>query len=460
MRKADFLFIGNGVASNSALDAIRERDKKSSVVIVGEEDFDFYYRPQLADYLLGRVTDEQIKIRRQKYYESQNAELIKNSPVIKIDAKNKEVCLKGEVIKYSKMLIATGLSPYKSDFGFQSISDVKKVQAHIEDAANVFVAGEYVFVLELIRALIGKNKKITYLCRGSRLLEGLLDERASRYLEGLFTTQGVSLIYQNSIGKIDTSDGKCIAQIRHIGESAQPEGRICADICFIADYQDKNKAMFINADIDCAATGIWVDRHMKTNSNDIYAAGDVARVRDGYPPHALRVGWQRARNQGRAAGLNMIGEPVEFNPLSSAIHIRFGDINFLFAGEMPSEDRSFREDIILESTPDNYYKRIHIDEGMVKGFVFVGGIRGLARAKELLENGIKLGSAEKFVLHRELQEGVGDSISSQMACPTCKTILDLPINIEVDEKVVCEVCGAESAVSRTRVSKVRYLRLA
>jgi len=83
----------------------------------------------------------------------------------------------------------------------------------------------------------------------------------------------------------------------------------------------------------------------------------------------------------------------------------------------------------------------------------------LARVKELLAEGSRLSGSEKFVLQKELVEGYGDTISLQMACPVCKTILDLPITVEVGEKVICEVCGAESVVSRTRVSMVKYLEL-
>lgn len=460
MRRFDFVLIGNGVASNSTLEQIRARDKKASVLIIGDEEFDFYYRPQLPDYLLERVGDEKILSRKVEYLEGANTEVIKGKRVTRIDAEKKEVYLGDERIGYNKLLIATGLAPYSSTFGFQNLLDAKRLKEILEQVKEVLLAGEYIFLLELVRALIGKGKKVVYLCKGSRLLESLLDERASWHLEQLLIAGGVNLLYQAEIDRVETrSDGRYLVHTRHSQDVSRAEARICVDLYFAAEYEDKNKEMFLSAGLDYAEPGIWVDRYMRTNKQDIYAAGDVARVRDGYPPNILRVGWQRAKRQGEIAGLNMLGESCEFNPFSTAIHIRFGRINFLLAGEMPPKAQLCGEDIVLESTPDNYYKRVHIQEGVVKGFVFVGGTRGVARVKELLAEGRKLTPNEKFVLQKDLVEGYGDTISLQIACPTCKTILDLPIAIQVGEKVICEVCGAESLVSRTKVSRVKYLEL-
>lgn len=453
MKRVHFLLIGNGVASNSAIGAIRKRDKKSSILLIGEEEFDFYYRPQLPDYLLDRISLERIIPDRAKFYEENKVEVLKGKRVVKILPDRKEVCLDdGFKISYSKLLIATGLYPYRSTFGFQNLSDAHRLRDVIDKTNDVLIAGEYIFLLELIRALLGKGKRITYLCRGRRLLGTLLDERASWHLEQLLLSKGVNLLYNTQIEKVDVCpDGKYLIQ-------TDQGGKICVDIYFEGEYEDRNKEMFLEAGLDYAEAGIWVDRFMRTNKDDIFAAGDVARVRDGYPPNILRVGWQRAKMQGEVAGANMCGEAQQFNPFSTAIHIRFGRINFLIAGQMPPDAKG--EDIILESMPDNYYKRVHIEDGMVKGFVFVGGTKGLARVKELLAAGAKLTSSEKFVLQKDLVEGYGDTISVQMACPTCKTILDLPMTIDVGKKVICEVCGAESIVSRTRVSMVKYLELA
>jgi nitrite reductase (NADH) large subunit len=459
--KIDYLCIGNGVASNSAVNKIREKDKNSSIAIVGDEEFDFYYRPQLPDYLLERVDDEKIVSTREEEYKNKNIRVIKSCKVVTIEPGKKRVKLDdGEELEYGKLLIATGLSPFKSPVGFQSLGEVKKLKEIISRVNEVVVAGEYIFLLELVRALIALNKKIIFLCKGKRLLEDLLDERASWHLEQLLISNGVNLLYHTEIEKVDISpEGKYLIHTRHPEKTGQRKDIISCDIYFLADYEEKNKDMFINAGLEYAEAGIWIDRYMRTNIKDIYAAGDVARVRNGYPPNILRVGWQRAKLQGEIAGENMAGGNIEFNPFSTAIHIRFGRINFLFAGELAPTLQGCAEDIVLESLPDNYYKRVHIQDGVVKGFVFVGGTRGLARVKELLAEGYKLSESEKFVLQKDLVEGYGDTISLQMACPVCKTILDLPITVEVGEKVICEVCGAESVVSRTRVSMVKYLEL-
>jgi NAD(P)H-nitrite reductase large subunit len=66
--------------------------------------------------------------------------------------------------------------------------------------------------------------------------------------------------------------------------------------------------------------GVLVDDYLATNVTDIYAAGDVAQVRDPRTGKAiLDTLWNAARQQGDAAGRNLAGggeryvKPVAFN---------------------------------------------------------------------------------------------------------------------------------------------------
>ena len=67
----------------------------------------------------------------------------------------------------------------------------------------------------------------------------------------------------------------------------------------------------VEAGLECAR-GILVDRHLCTSDPDIFAAGDVAEVRDDSTGRGkLDVLWSEAVAKGRVAGHNMVAGPVE-----------------------------------------------------------------------------------------------------------------------------------------------------
>lgn len=454
MKKVKYLIVGNGVSGNKAAEVIKEREPKSSVLIISDEEKHFYYRPQLADFILGNIEEKRIMAREARYYEKKGIELLLGKKVSKIIAKEKVVILEDDTkLKYEKLLLSTGLSPYRPEagFGLKSLNDAKMIKDLLPEIKDVLISGEYIFILELMRVLVHAGKRLTYLCAEERLWQDLLDERASWYLEQLFIAKGINIIYRTKIEKIE-KDLRGRTLIR-----TDTRSTINADICFIADYYDPNQNIFLEAGLECVEKGISVNQYLETNIKDIYAAGDIARPRSGAPSAFIYVGWQRASIQGEIAGRNMCGEKVEFNPLTTTLHVRFDLTDLIIAGKMPPSSTKWNEDIILESISDNYYKRIHIDDSVVKGLIFIGGFRGLARSKELLINQVKLNPAEKYILQKDLVEGYGETISLQMACPICKTILDLPITIEVGQKLECEVCAARLRVARTKVSLVKCL---
>ena len=54
---AEYVLIGNGVAGIKAIEQIRKSDSDGKITMVGEENYPFYYRPQLPGYISGSVDE-------------------------------------------------------------------------------------------------------------------------------------------------------------------------------------------------------------------------------------------------------------------------------------------------------------------------------------------------------------------------------------------------------------------
>ena len=86
--------------------------------------------------------------------------------------------------------------------------------------------------------------------------------------------------------------------------------------------------------------GIRVDRHMRTSSPHIYAAGDCCETMEimsgGYMPVNL---WANAMAQGRIAGRNIAGYPDEFPGALAHNIAHFLDMDFVGIGNPKAEGR-------------------------------------------------------------------------------------------------------------------------
>ena len=65
---ATYLIVGNGMAGNSAAEAIRKYDKEGPVLIFAKERYPFYYIPGLPEYLSGERPLNRLIIHDEKWY--------------------------------------------------------------------------------------------------------------------------------------------------------------------------------------------------------------------------------------------------------------------------------------------------------------------------------------------------------------------------------------------------------
>jgi NAD(P)H-nitrite reductase large subunit len=104
-----YVIIGNGGAGVSALQTIRENDKKSDITIISKEKYPAYSPCSLPDLIGGEIEKPTIFRFEEKFYYNLNANFLKNTEALEISSMNKEVKLaNGEIIRFDKLLISAG----------------------------------------------------------------------------------------------------------------------------------------------------------------------------------------------------------------------------------------------------------------------------------------------------------------------------------------------------------------
>src|SRR5512133_1348227 len=112
-----YVIVGGGVAGNSAVEGIRELDKKGKILMVGGERDLPYDRPPLSKQLWkGDQKIEEIFKHDAGYYRENGVEVRLGVEVVGLDVAAKTVQLgNGAVVGYGKLLLATGGTPRRLD---------------------------------------------------------------------------------------------------------------------------------------------------------------------------------------------------------------------------------------------------------------------------------------------------------------------------------------------------------
>ena len=66
---AEHVIIGNGVAGIKAAETIRKLDSNCKITVIGDEDYAFYYRPQLPEFVAGKIEEGRLWGKKKDFYE-------------------------------------------------------------------------------------------------------------------------------------------------------------------------------------------------------------------------------------------------------------------------------------------------------------------------------------------------------------------------------------------------------
>ncbi len=310
-----YLILGTGVAGIAAAEAIRGTDRAAEIVLVGDDPFGYYSRPGLAYYLTGEVVEKTLfpfgtadfQRLNVRYVKGRATRILRPECQVEVDGKGR--------LSYDRLLIAVGAQAVRLTVPGADLEGVVKLD-HLTDARHILklarrtkravVVGGGITALELVEGLIALGVRVTYLLRGDRYWNNVLDEHESRIVEHRLQEDGVELIHHaevvEALGKRGRVDGIRLLDGRTIR---------CDLLAYAIGIQPRVElAREAGLAVD---RGILVNEYLQTNDPDIFAAGDVAQAYDPLTGRSILDSlWGPARDQGWAAGLNMAGRRAAY----------------------------------------------------------------------------------------------------------------------------------------------------
>ena len=281
----DYLIIGNSTAAVGAIEAIRTRDTDGSIGVVAYESEHTYSRPLITYFMSGKVPEDKVYYRPMDFYDRYSVDRILGSQAVGISTKDNVVILEdGSKIGYSKLLVAAGGSPIPIKvsgadrpgvFFMNTMDDARRAKGWLAHTKRSVVVGAGLTGLKTAEALIEIGQEVTVVELAPRVLATSLDSAASDIVREVMVEHGVDVLTEVQVvsieGAEDTNDVTSV--VLSTGE------HIACDSVFVTIGVKPRIEIVQGSGIE-AGRGILVDRHMRTNIPNVYAAGDIAEAYD------------------------------------------------------------------------------------------------------------------------------------------------------------------------------------
>ena len=412
MQSFKYLIIGGGVAGVTAAETIRANDQTGSIAIVSDEPYLLYSRVMLSkpNFFLGKVPFDQIWLKGEKWYKDKNVTFLGGKTVVSIDSQAKKIGLAdGASISYEKLLISIGTATRKSTVPgadmkgvhyLRSLDDGRGIMENIKSAKNAVTVGGGFIGFEMAELMQLAGLKTTVVLRDSYFWSPVLDELSGMIIEKAMKKAGVEIVHSSEIIEIlgSNANGGNDANSNQNGENTGDvvsgvvlkDGKRLPCEIVIFGIGTVSRLEWVKSAGVAVNRGIVANEFMETSVNNIWTAGDIAEYKDLLLEEDVQMGnWVSAHEQGRIAGLGMVGKRDAFRFVSFYTTQGFG-LTVAFVGDTaPGADR----EIIPRGSPKSgSYGRIIVRNGEIEGATLINRTQEMGTISKLIEKNINVSS--------------------------------------------------------------------
>ena len=351
------LIIGASAAGITAAKTIRQWEPDDEITVVSA-DTQVHSRCMLHHFLSGHRTAEGINFVAEDFFEKNRIRWLKGERVDRVDTAANLVHLDcGAEVPYDRLLIASGANFFipplpnfreaKNVYGLRDLSDAQKISKAAEGSKRCVIVGSGLVGLDAANALCERGISCAIVEMADRICPLQLDAAAAKPYQELFSKAGCTFYLAEKAA----------------GSEIDAQGNIGIK----------------------TGRAVEVDRYLRTNIENVWAAGDVAGI----------TGiWPNAMEQGETAAKNMCGTEVPYeNTYGMKNTMNFYGLTTLSLGiNTPQEG----DEVVVRESRDSY-KRAILRNGVVTHVILQGDISNAGFWQELVKHQIPVGHLKKSV---------------------------------------------------------------
>ncbi|XP_053363565.1 apoptosis inducing factor mitochondria associated 4 [Clarias gariepinus] len=313
----NILLIGGGPASLQCAETLRQNNYLGRIIMVTKDEQLPLDKTKLSKAM--NIESEKILLRPNDFLKLHGIEVWTEKEVVSMDTEENTVSFHdGTTQHYNQLLIATGARPRSLQCSGAELENVKFLQSH-KDAADIYqmsvgnrvvIIGTSFIGMEAAAFLSDKAASVAVVGKSNVPYQFSLGPEIGRMTMQMLEEKNVKFYMNNGVAEVQGENGKVKQVVLENGD-VLPADVIIVGIGVIPNSNFLKGSM---VEID-SKNAIVVDKFMRTNIPDVFAAGDVASFPLSiHADKMVNIGhWQLAQAHGRVAALNMLKKQTKLH---------------------------------------------------------------------------------------------------------------------------------------------------
>jgi len=303
-------------------------------------------------------------MKNEQWYGKHNIELVTGAKVLSVAPQENKIVTSGGDISYDALLVASGASAampsffrpdLKNVFRLRTKEDADRIIAATEHARTAAIIGGGLLGIETGFALTSRGLTTTVIEIADRLLPRQLDAESSLLLKTSLEEKGLHFLTGKQTAALD-ADGQGLS-ITFTDATA-----LRADIIVVSAGIRPNVDFLAGSNVK-VGKGIIVDEKLRTNIDNIYAAGDCAEFKG-----AMYGIWPAAKEQGESAGAIIASQDAVYNGSIMSAKLKVVGIEVASVGDIAvgplTKTESQRE--------GSSFRKLFYEHDRLKGAILIG----------------------------------------------------------------------------------------
>lgn len=313
-----YIIAGSGIAGITAAKTIREHDPHADIVVyTAELQTGLYARKDLARRLAaGKIALEHVYLERAEDLARLGIQVIYD-PVLRVHPRLGQVLINHAIRQsYDRLLLASGATPRLVEapgysllgvhqaWSYEDFTFIENWMPDLQQAGAVVIGGG-ILGLDMAYALRQRGIPTTLIVRETQVGAPWLAPDTARSAEEALRQRGVNIVTGQTVAAYLSEDGTLLDGVQ-LSDGRQLPARLA--VCAVGVRPNTEFLEDSGLEVDDDTGAIIVDASLRTNFETVFAAGSCAMV-----DRQIACTWEQAQEQGRIAGLNMVGHTTRYS---------------------------------------------------------------------------------------------------------------------------------------------------
>lgn len=395
------IIIGAGPAGVSVVESFRAHDTQSEILMLSAEPYPPYSPPAMADHFMHGSNAH--FWRDHDWSEKMRVDFRSEVEVTAIAPDDRLVRLAdGEDIAYERLVIATGSRLYApidgvdrpGVYNFKSLTAAQSLIDRVKrgEATNALIIGAGFIGMEIALLLRTLGIAVTQVEMTNQVMPAMLDKQTAELALEFMQKREIDV-------RLNTKAVAVIGDNLAEGVSLESGETMYADILVAATGVRPNLEFLEGSGIT-HEWGITVNEYLRTDQQDIFAAGDVVEVPDLLTGetyvHAI---FPNAVEQGNIVGLNLLDYDIRYEGAHRMNSLKHLDLPIMAAGLKTGDE-------VLQSRKNGSLRRIYLKENQVVGFQLVGDVQAAGVLRALMNSRQNISSLKNRLMDPTFGQGM------------------------------------------------------